>query len=520
MKTPTLFIFLMLAGASLYAQEFTVAEAFDQPAYVTASELAQKKVNDKVRYVSKCVVIDQRINDQCMAFGGGWNFILNVNRPFAWPKDLERPRLRPGDEIEFSGDLLNNDQILQVDHVVYRVIGRDRTVPVPVELRESDLANYPHKCDLVRLTAPLGFITKQFEGGLHTMRFQLGDKRDIVGLMESKKELLRNHIPDACMLEVTGFLTREEEGRSYIWTRSPEDVRVVGLGPDALRQIRMKWTLAISLVAAAIGLWIYLLRRQVRMQTAKLTQANLRLKTSEAELITNLAREKEISDLKSNFVSMVSHEFRTPLAVILSSTELLRNHLARLNEETRRTQMDNIVQSTKLMSGMIEEVLLLGTVEGGRMVCTPIEIDLAGFAAVLVDEGLSATKQRCPIRLSIGAIPTQAKADPALLRHIFSNLLSNAVKYSPEGESVDFNISAEGRHAICIIQDRGIGIPEQDLAHLFEAFHRASNVGQRTGTGLGLVITKRCVELHGGSIKMQSSESTGTTVTVKLPIFA
>lgn len=125
---------------------------------------------------------------------------------------------------------------------------------------------------------------------------------------------------------------------------------------------------------------------------------------------------------------------------------------------------------------------------------------------------------RCPIQLHIGSdLEDKALADPALLRHIFSNLISNAVKYSPEGSSVDFTITRAGTLAICTVKDRGIGIPEPDRARLFEAFHRASNVGQRSGTGLGLVIVKRCVDLHGGSIVVDSIERAGTTVT--LPVF-
>jgi len=521
MRALVVFAMLLAAATCLKAQQLTLAEAFDQAAHVTADELSTKKPNREQRYVLKCVIMHQRLNEQCMAVGGGWNFILNPRRATPWPEGVDRIRVQAGDEVEVSGYLLNQEPILQMSDVIYRVIGRDRPLPAPIELGEDQLAAFPHKCDLVRLTAPLGYITKQFEAGYHTMRFQLGRARTIIGLVDSSKELLREHIPDGSMIEVTGFLTRQDDGRSYVWMRTPEDVRVVGLGPDALRQLRMKWGVIISLVVVAIGLWIFLLRRQVRWQTARLTQANDRLKSSEAELIANLAREKEVSDLKSNFVSMVSHEFRTPLAVILSSTELLRNHMARLNEEMRRTQMDNIVQSTQLMSGMIEEVLLLGKVEGGRMACAPVDLDLAGFAAVLVDEGLSATKQRCPIQLTVSdEVRGDAKGDPALLRHIFSNLLSNAVKYSPEGRIVDFTISRDGDHAVCTVSDHGIGIPEQDRARLFEAFHRAGNVGQRTGTGLGLVIVKRCIDLHGGSIEVDSIEHGGTTVIVRLPLFA
>jgi signal transduction histidine kinase len=111
-----------------------------------------------------------------------------------------------------------------------------------------------------------------------------------------------------------------------------------------------------------------------------------------------------------------------------------------------------------------------------------------------------------------------AQGDENLLRHIFSNLLSNAVKYSRPGEPVEFIIHREGHHARFTIRDRGIGIPAADRPRLFEAFHRASNVGQAPGTGLGLLIVKRCVDLHQGSITFESEENHGTTFTVRLPL--
>jgi len=112
-----------------------------------------------------------------------------------------------------------------------------------------------------------------------------------------------------------------------------------------------------------------------------------------------------------------------------------------------------------------------------------------------------------------------AFADKRLLRHIFSNLLSNAVKYSPPGSPVEFEIERRGNEAICRIRDHGVGIPEQDLSWLFNAFHRGRNVAHLPGTGLGLTIVKRCVELHHGKIRVESSVGKGTTVTVILPVF-
>lgn len=243
-------------------------------------------------------------------------------------------------------------------------------------------------------------------------------------------------------------------------------------------------------------------------------------KKAENELLRALAREKELGQLKSNFVSMVSHEFRTPLGIIMSSAEILRDYLEQLEPEDRLHHLQSIARNTRRMSDLMEEVLLLGQFEAGKMDFQPASIDLASFCRRLVDEMLSATDRRCPIQLSVGPISGTAQADERLLRHIFTNLITNAVKYSEAGLPVRLDLKAEGQDAVWTVQDEGIGIPEPDLEWLFNAFHRGRNVGQRPGTGLGLVIVKRCVELHGGRIKVESKLGVGTTVHIRLPIFS
>src|SRR4029434_1845634 len=132
----------------------------------------------------------------------------------------------------------------------------------------------------------------------------------------------------------------------------------------------------------------------------------------------------------------------------------------------------------------------------------------------VVDEVLSATNRRCLIELSLDSVPKDAQADERLLGHIFTNLLSNAVKYSEPGATVYFRVERKRHDAVCVICDNGIGIPEEDQQQLFKAFHRGSNVGTRPGTGLGLLLVKRCAELHGGKVGLHSEAGKGTTVTV------
>jgi PAS domain S-box-containing protein len=241
-------------------------------------------------------------------------------------------------------------------------------------------------------------------------------------------------------------------------------------------------------------------------------------KQAEIELVRTLAREKELGQLRSHFVSMVSHEFRTPLGIIQSSAEILEDYLDELNPGERKEHLQSIRQNTGRMARLMEEALLIGGLDAGKIEFKPAPLELRSFVERLMDEVLSATNRRCPIELSLAEPPGAIQADELLLHHILKNLLTNGVKYSDPGGAVRLEIAFVGKEIVCAIRDQGIGIPETDREWLFSAFHRGQNVADRPGTGLGLVIVKRCVELHGGKINVESQFGKGTVVTVRLPL--
>ncbi len=239
----------------------------------------------------------------------------------------------------------------------------------------------------------------------------------------------------------------------------------------------------------------------------------------ERKLHENLARERELGRVKSSFVSTVSHEFRTPLGVILSSTEILLHYLDRLDAAKREQHLHTIRNAVIQMSGLMEQVLVFSRSESGLLECRAQPLDLAGFCIRLQDELASATTLRCAIEFAAGNALDGAVGDESLLRPLLTNLLTNAVKYSPAATPVQFTVRREGGHAIFEISDRGIGIPAADLADVFTAFRRAGNVGDVPGTGLGLVIVRKCLDAHGGDIHFESVENEGTTARVTLPLF-
>ena len=272
--------------------------------------------------------------------------------------------------------------------------------------------------------------------------------------------------------------------------------------------------------------WIVLLRRRVIRRTSELALSNTRLraeveerKRAQTELSRTLAAEKELNQLKSQFVSMVSHEFRTPLGVILASADLLSDYLDTLSPEERAEQVADIKQSTRHMADLMEDVLLLGRVESGRMGYHPHTFDLHDFCRRIIDEILSATNRRCPIEFLEKGIDAPARGDETLLRHILHNLLANGVKYSSPGQPMLLMVERAGDEAVFSVCDQGIGISAEDQKFVFEAFYRGKNIGDRPGSGLGLVVVKRCVEFHAGSILLHSLPGEGTTVTVRVPLF-
>lgn len=261
------------------------------------------------------------------------------------------------------------------------------------------------------------------------------------------------------------------------------------------------------------------LEERVTLRTAELTEANRQLDAGREEALLLLARERELRELKDDFVSLVSHEFRTPLEVIMSSVDNLDRYHDRLPPEKRAQLLHTINKSVRRMSGMMEDVLVLGRLEAGRTEFKPAPLDLAVLSRRVADEMESATNRRCPVQLAVNVGEGEALADEALVRHIVTNLLSNAVKYSPAEQPVELAMQREGRDVVIRVSDRGCGIPEADRKRMFQAFHRGSNVRQIPGTGLGLLIVQRCVAAHGGTIAFESTEGQGTTFTVRLPVF-
>lgn len=241
-------------------------------------------------------------------------------------------------------------------------------------------------------------------------------------------------------------------------------------------------------------------------------------KQREAEVQSALENEKELNQLKSKFISLVSHEFRTPLTTILSSTELLEVATHKLIEERKKRHFKLIKNAVSRMTKLLDDVLVMSKAESGKLQYNPQLMNLNLLCREITEEMQQGIGNNHKVYFSDQGDASNVYMDSKLLHHIFTNLLSNAIKYSSQGSTVKFELNIEGDTALLEVQDEGIGIPPEELPELFQRFHRAGNVGNIPGTGLGLSIVKTCVDLHGGSIETASEMEVGTKFIVRLPL--
>ena len=243
----------------------------------------------------------------------------------------------------------------------------------------------------------------------------------------------------------------------------------------------------------------------------------------QAELHRVLQQQQELNVLKSRVITTASHEFRTPLATISSSTGLLERAVDKMSAEQRQRHFDKITVSVGQIVKLLDAALMFGQADSDRLDFKPEPMDLASFCQELLGNiHVPAHPTHQLTFSSTGTCPI-ALADKQLLRVIVDNLVSNAVKFSPPGSPVHVSLTCEQGHVKLQVEDHGIGIPQEDQKYLFEPFHRAENVGTLPGTGLGLALVKKAVKLHGGTVDfisttVSSGNGSGTTFLVTFPL--
>jgi len=243
-------------------------------------------------------------------------------------------------------------------------------------------------------------------------------------------------------------------------------------------------------------------------------------KRAEVALTQMLEQEKALGELKSRFVSTASHEFRNPLAAILAATESLSLYRERMTEEQIVDRLDRIRQQVSFLQSIMDDVLHLSRLQARKVDYKPTSGDIDALCRDVIEEYDSQLEYHGRIRYQCSLAPVNRLFDHRLLRQAISNLLHNALKYSERETFVSVQLTQDDAQITIRVQDAGIGIPPEDLKHLFEPFHRAANVGGISGTGLGLSITKQAIDLHGGTVTVVSVVGQGTDFAVSLPRIA
>ena len=259
------------------------------------------------------------------------------------------------------------------------------------------------------------------------------------------------------------------------------------------------------------------LESKVEERTLILREALQELERSQQELSEALNKEKELNEIKSRFVSMASHEFRTPLSTVLSSAALIGKYTQGEDQDKRDRHIKRIKDSVRHLNVLLEDFLSLGKLEEGRIRAECAPFNVRDFQAEVVDEMKAILKEGQSLEPDFSGTDL-FDTDSRLLKNILINLLSNAVKFSPDNGVIQLNIQNDQDKLVVAVVDQGVGISEEDQQHLFSTFFRGKNVVNIEGTGLGLHIVKRYVELLKGTIELNSRLNEGTCVTITLPV--
>ena len=336
--------------------------------------------------------------------------------------------------------------------------------------------------------------------------------------------------------QVCGKATSGEVALEKIAATQPDlilmDIRLAGemTGIEAAHQVRSQFQIPIIFLTA--------LNDSDTLEKAKLTEpfGYLIKPCEDRDLITSieiglarhraetairaaLEKEKELQELKSRFISIVSHEFRTPLTQISLSNSILQDY-PHLPQHKKNIHSQRISRAVEQINQLLKEIWSFNIAESKGLQCRPAPCHLGLICQDLVEQ-MQSTTNEIPIILTLEKqeqFSNWVYLDEKLLRHILNNLLSNAIKYSPPAQPVMLHVSFEPRKIIFVVKDTGIGIPEADQQWLFGSFYRASNTAGIPGMGLGLSIVRECVELQGGDLTLESREGQGTTITVSLPL--
>lgn len=373
-----------------------------------------------------------------------------------------------------------------------------------VEQRTQEAAEANRRADAVIAASPDALISVDDEGVINFA------SRHYYTLYPHSAKMLSPGVKATDAIDVVAHeIGLDTEGDEY------KDIRAWWGDPKGSKEFRMP-----------NGTWVRLQARRMRdnsgivISTTNISDYKRQqalLKAQSAELAAALAKEREVVEQQKTFVSMVSHEFRTPLTVIDGNAQIIQKRGDTIGKEALEKRAGTIRAGVERLVRLIETILSGHMIESGRMTISPNPCDLSK----IIRDAASDLQEISPehrIRVNIKGVPTVMHLDEKIIRQTVSNLLSNAVKYSPGGKTVEVRAYTEGHHALIEVEDHGIGIPENEIPNVFTKYFRASTSAGIPGSGLGLTLVRQFVDMHHGEVTLRSKKGVGTVVTVKLPL--
>jgi signal transduction histidine kinase len=366
---------------------------------------------------------------------------------------------------------------------------------------------------------------RELEPKLQVLQRSLGDRAGQLQRLKELDSLLRQRVR---LLQRSIQLYRQQK------TVTPEQINITEKSVKLREKIQLVIAAMQSTEELSLEQWINQLRTSIGLESlisfwvitgsfgglaiASILVYQQLLKRQQAEAAQyKLIQEKESNEVKLNFFSMVSHEFRTPLSVILASTQLLIEGNAFWSEDRRLKNLNRIQFSAKLMTRLLTDILTLTRAEAGKLDCRLEAIDVEAFCLNLVEE-VQLNHANYQIKFFSRGQPNSVQLDGNLLYSILNNLLENAVKYSEPDYPILLTLICDEQTTTFQVQDQGVGIALEEQAKVFDLFYRGRNVGESSvGTGLGLAVVKKCVELHRGRVTVASEGGDGTIFTVQIP---
>lgn len=313
--------------------------------------------------------------------------------------------------------------------------------------------------------------------------------------------------PDGSKIPILRTFVKIMLGRNYFRIESFLDITDRKKAEKDLKESNEVLELKVKERTVDLQLLIHKLKEEIRER-----------EKAEKEAFRMLEKEKELGELKTKFITMVSHEFRTPLTVIKSAAQMVERFRSRLSIEDQSVYHEKIISTVDSMVDLIENVLFIGKNENRKIINEPKELCLKDFCDNLVQEFKLSTENQRTLNLNYEYSKNNYKFDEKLLRMVLNNLLTNAVKYSKENDPVDLNVTENDNEIVFSVKDYGIGIPQEQQDKIFDIFYRADNVGNVSGTGLGMAVVVQSLEMMNGTIELESEIGKGSIFKVTIPV--